>query len=231
VLSYQKITDRIRKNQKTQKTILVFSMSRKAFWCYQDKMIVCDVSYLKPHIVAKKLGITTSALRMRRFRGSEDIDYIVNGKGRVMYLADSLEKHLDTFSFPPNVGESNPVVTTSDAFGSFDDHELSSKNNTKTKGSHASRTKDHRYMHSIGKINQKRIDDKIKRIQIQKERQAKANSELKARMSNERKHGTPLDRRERNYVSWVNPNTLGNYWNSIEDYENSKKKKPFKGYY
>ena len=86
-------------------------------------------------------------------------------------------------------------------------------------------------MHSIGKINQKRIDDKIKRIQIQKERQAKANNELKARMSNERKYGTPLDRRERDYVSWVNPNTVGNYWDSIEDYENSKKKKPFKGYY
>ena len=74
VLSYQKNTDRIRKNQKTRKAILVFSMSREAFWCYQDKMIVYDVSYLKPHIVAKKLGITTSALRMRRFRGSEDID-------------------------------------------------------------------------------------------------------------------------------------------------------------
>lgn len=33
------------------------------------------------------------------------------------------------------------------------------------------------------------------------------------------------------YVSWVNPNTIGNYWNSIQDYENSKNKKPFKGYY
>ena len=79
-------------------------------------MILYYVSYLKPHVVAKKLGITTSALRMRRLRGSEDIDYIVNGKGRVMYLADSLEKHIDTFFTPQKVGKSNPSVTRSDAF-------------------------------------------------------------------------------------------------------------------
>ena len=47
------------------------------------------MSFLKPHQVAAALGVTTSALRMRRFRGSETIDYIVNNKGRVMYLAES----------------------------------------------------------------------------------------------------------------------------------------------
>ena len=54
------------------------------------------MSFLKPHQVANALGVTTSALRMRRFRGSETIDYIINNKGRVMYLADSLDKHLNT---------------------------------------------------------------------------------------------------------------------------------------
>lgn len=189
------------------------------------------MSYLKPHVVAKKLGITTSALRMRRFRCTEDIDYIVTNKGRVMYDAKSLEAHINSFSSPPNVGKSIPSVARSDAFGSFDDHDPRSKNNIKTKGTHESRIKDHRYMHSIGKINQKRIDDKIKRIRIQKEQQAKANSELKARMTEERKHGTPLDRRERDYIFWTNPNSVGNYWNSIEDYENSKKKKKFEPIY
>ena len=138
----------------------------EAFCCYHFKMIFITVSYLKPHAVAKKLGITTSALRMRRFRGTEDIDYIVNGKGRVMYLADSLEKHIDTFSSPPRVGKSNPSVTRSDAFGMFEDQQQPNKNNTKTK--HAALTKDHRYMHSIGKINQKRIDDKVKKLREQK---------------------------------------------------------------
>jgi len=178
------------------------------------------VSYLKPHVVAKKLGITTSALRMRRLRGSEDIDYIVNGKGRVMYLADSLEKHIDTFFTPQKVGKSNPSVTRSDAFGRFEDQEQPNKNNTKTK--HEALSKDHRYMHSIGKINQKRIDDKIKKLK-EKERQ------LQARVPRTR-HNEPI-RKERDYVKWVHPNSLGNYWNSIEDYEKSKKKKSTEPFY
>ena len=178
------------------------------------------MSYLKPHVVAKKLGITTSALRMRRLRGSEDIDYIVNGKGRVMYLADSLEKHIDTFFTPQKVGKSNPSVTRSDAFGRFEDQEQPNKNNTKTK--HAALTKDHRYMHSIGKINQKRIDDKIKKLK-EKERQ------LQARVPRAR-HNEPI-RKERDYVYWTNPNIIGNYFNSIEEYEKSKKKKKFEPIY
>ena len=178
------------------------------------------MSYLKPHVVAKKLGITTSALRMRRFRGTEDIDYIVNGKGRVMYLADSLEKHIDTFFTPQKVGKSNPSVTRSDAFGRFEDQEQPNKNNTKTK--HAALTKDHRYMHSIGKINQKRIDDKIKKLK-EKERQ------LQARVPRTR-HNEPI-RKERDYVYWTNPNIIGYYFNSIEEYEKSKKKKKFEPIY
>ena len=181
------------------------------------------MSYLKPHVVAKKLGITTSALRMRRLRGSEDIDYIVNGKGRVMYLADSLEKHIDTFFTPQKVGKSNPSVTRSDAFGRFEDQEQPNKNNTKTK--HEALSKDHRYMHSIGKINQKRIDDKIKKLREQKQRE----EERRIHYSRT-KHQEPT-RKEREYVKWVHPNSLGNYWNSIEDYERSKKKKKFEPFY
>ena len=183
-------------------------------------MIFIIVSYLKPHAVAKKLGITTSALRMRRLRGTEDIDYIVNGKGRVMYLAESLEKHIDTFSSPLRVGKSNPSVTRSDAFGSFDDQEKQNNNNTKTK--HAALTKDHRYMHSIGKINQKRIDVKIKKLK-EKERQ------LQARVPR-RGLSDPI-RKERDYCYWTNPNIIGNYYNSIEEYEKSKKKKKFEPFY
>ena len=186
-------------------------------------MIFIIVSYLKPHAVAKKLGITTSALRMRRLRGTEDIDYIVNGKGRVMYLADSLEKHIDTFFTPQKVGKSNPSVTRSDAFGRFEDQEQPNKNNTKTK--HEALSKDHRYMHSIGKINQKRIDDKIKKLREQKQR------EEERRIHYSRTKSLDPIRKERDYVKWVHPNSLGNYWNSIEDYENSKKKKKFTGYY
>jgi hypothetical protein len=186
-------------------------------------MILYYVSYLKPHVVAKKLGITTSALRMRRLRGSEDIDYIVNGKGRVMYLADSLEKHIDTFFTPQKVGKSNPSVTRSDAFGRFEDQEQPNKNNTKTK--HEALTKDHRYMHSIGKINQKRIDDKVKRLREQKQRE----EERRIHYSRT-KHQEPI-RKEREYVKWVHPNSLGNYWNSIEDYEKSKKKKSTEPFY
>ena len=181
------------------------------------------MSYLKPHVVAKKLGITTSALRMRRLRGSEDIDYIVNGKGRVMYLADSLEKHIDTFFTPQKVGKSNPSVTRSDAFGRFEDQEQPNKNNTKTK--HEALSKDHRYMHSIGKINQKRIYDKVKRLREQKQRE----EERRIHYSRP-KHQAPI-RKEREYVKWVHPNSLGNYWNSIEDYEKSKKKKSTEPFY
>ena len=179
------------------------------------------MSYLKPHVVAKKLGITTSALRMRRLRGSEDIDYIVNGKGRVMYLADSLEKHIDTFFTPQKVGKSNPSVTSSDAFGSFEDQEKPNNNNTKTK--HAALIKDHRYMHSIGKINQKRIDDKIKKEKEKEQRQ------LQARVPR-RGLSDPI-RKERDYCYWTNPNIIGNYYNSIEEYEKSKKKKKFEPFY
>ena len=184
------------------------------------QMLLCLVSLVKPHQVAKALGITTSGLRMRRFRGSETIDYIVNDRGRVMYKAESLEQHLNSFSIPPRVGKSNPSVTSSDAFGSFEDQEQPNKNNTKTK--HAALTKDHRYMHSIGKINQKRIDDKIKKLK-EKERQ------LQARVPHAR-HNEPI-RKERDYVYWTNPNIIGNYFNSIEEYEKSKKKKKFEPIY
>jgi len=156
-------------------------------------MIFIIVSYLKPHAVAKKLGITTSALRMRRLRGTEEIDYIVTGKGRVMYLADSLEKHIDTFYTPQRVGKSNPSVTRSDAFKEYEDQQQPNKNNSKTK--HAALTKDHRYMHSIGKINQKRIDDKVKKLREQKMRE----EERRIHYSRTKSHD-PI-RKEKDYVN------------------------------
>ena len=38
-------------------------------------------------------------------------------------------------------------------------------------------------------------------------------------------------RKERDYSYWTNPNIIGNYYNSIEEYEKSKKKKKFEPFY
>ena len=45
------------------------------------------MALVKPNIIAEALGITTNALRKRRFRNStkDNMDYIVTDKGRVMY--------------------------------------------------------------------------------------------------------------------------------------------------
>ena len=198
-------------------------------------MLLCLVSLIKPHQVAKALGITTSALRMRRFRGSETIDYIVNGRGRVMYKADSLEQYLNSSATPQSVSKPIKNVTESYAFKTKEEIKTLTKlNKTLTKPnrkSHDDLQNDMRYMNTIGKINAKRIQDKVDRLYKQRVEQEKRREELRARMAEEKRRGTPIDRKERDYVKWVHPNSLGNYWNSIEDYENSKKKKKFTGYY
>ena len=72
-----------------------------------------------------------------------------------------------------------------------------------------------RYANSLGKVNERRKrihDQEVKRKAEQLlERERQANERLsKGREPSLKK-----------YVSWVNPNTMGNYWNSIQDYENS----------
>ena len=86
-------------------------------------------------------------------------------------------------------------------------------------------------MHTIGKVNERRIQDKVDRLLKQKLQQEENRKALRARMAEQKRTGRSEDRSERDYVHWTNPNTVGNYWNSIEEYENSKKKKKFTGYY
>ena len=187
------------------------------------------MSLVKPNIVAEALGITVDALRKRRSRGttkssnqkstlrshsassytdnteSEPIDYIVTGKGRVMY---------DTTLLDPSVRDNVEKITTK-----------------RTKLSHEERMKkDFRYANTLGKVNERKkrihqqeVDKRAKEL-LEKEKIA----QLKLQEQNDLvRCSLPM----KEYASWVNPHTNGNYWKSIEDYENSKKKKTFKGYY
>ena len=88
------------------------------------------MDFVKPNQLSKVLGITTDALRKQRIRGSNLYEYEVFGK-RVMYNVSSL---------PPSVREKIEENTTK-----------------KTRRKHEDLTKDHRYMHSLGKINEQRI--------------------------------------------------------------------------
>jgi len=190
------------------------------------------MSLVKPNIVAEALGITTDALRKRRSRGTtkssklssslslkkersqtsilvpsenEPIDYIVTGKGRVMY---------DTTLLDPSVRSNVEKITTK-----------------RTKLAHEERMrKDFRYANSLGKVNERK-----KRIHQQEvDRRAKElleREKIAQLKLQEQRSGVRGPRSEKQYAKWVNPYDRGNYWSSIEDYENSKKKKTFKGYY
>ena len=93
---------------------------------------------------------------------------------------------------------------------------------TKTKQSHYD-IKDPRYWNSIGKRNEQRIRNKKQRIEaVVQERLAE---------ERRRRYSAQEPRQKKVYASWVNPYTHGNYWKSIEDYENSKKKKKVKPFY
>ena len=79
-----------------------------------------------------------------------------------------------------------------------------------------------RYWNSIGRRNEIKIRNKQKRLEEEERR-----AEVRAPVSSNQEPRNNINK----YVSWVNPHTTGNYWNSIEDYENSKKKKVFKPIY
>ena len=190
------------------------------------------MSLVKPNIVAEALGITTDALRKRRSRGTtkssklssslslntegsqtstlvpsenEPIDYIVTGTGRVMY---------ETTLLDPSVRSNVEKITTK-----------------RTKLAHEERMrKDFRYANSLGKVNERKkrihqqeVDRRAKEV-LEREKIA----QLKLQ---EQRSGVRGPRSEKQYAKWVNPYDRGNYWKSIEDYENSKKKKTFEGYY
>ena len=155
------------------------------------------MDFVKPNQLGKALGITTDALRKQRIRGSNLYDYEVFGK-RVMYNVSSL---------PPSVREKIEENTTK-----------------KTRRKHEDLTKDHRYMHSLGKINEQRI------------KRAKKNSELPRKLEplsvvQEQRSPIREPRSSKVYAYWTNPHETGNYWKSFEDYENSKKKKKVQSIY
>ena len=173
------------------------------------------MSFLKPHQVAAALGVTTSALRMRRFRGSETIDYIVNNKGRVMYLAESLDKHIDTFYTPPRVGKSNPGVTSSDAF-------IESVAEPR-RNSHKDLTKDLRYMHSIGKINERRIKQKEKSIQKELDEEQKRITFNKSKIQQHKSRSLGSRKVESDYIFPIQVKHILPNWKPIHGTRNTKK--------
>ena len=88
---------------------------------------------------------------------------------------------------------------------------------------------DMRYANSIGRRNARRIaiheDEVLIKAKLLKEREERAALMMKARRDPRKT--------EKDYVTWTSGYTMGNYWNSIEDYERYKKKKrkKFTGYY
>jgi len=80
--------------------------------------------------------------------------------------------------------------------------------------------KDFRYWNTIGKIN-----DRKKQL-AKKKREAVPLAKFQEPRTPRRE-----PRNIKHYASWVNAYTSGNYWNSIEDYENSKRKKKIESIY
>ena len=122
-------------------------------------------------------------------------------RGKSPYEFDVIEGRVfyDYATLPPSVRENIDKTTTK-----------------KTKQSHYD-IKDPRYWNSIGKRNELKIRNMNKRIE----------SEVQDRLAEERKKKTPSQepRIKKQYAYWTNPNSMGNYWKSIEEYESKKKKK------
>ena len=104
-----------------------------------------------------------------------------------------------TYTLPPSVSDNIEKNTTK-----------------KTKQNHYD-IKSPRYWSSIGKTNDQRIRNKKKRIE----------AEVQDRLALERaKQTKPYEPRTMKlYAFWTDPKKVGNYWNSLEDYERSKLKK------
>ena len=165
---------------------------------------------VKPNIVAQALGITTNALRKRRIRGtkssnSDPVDafrYNVSSTGFVSYYLEDL---------PPSVRENVESITTQ---RTKRDHDWLMKN-------------DFKYSRTIGRNNDRK--KRIKQEEIDR-RAKKLLEEEQLRQLKRRENIDPI-RTEKNYVYWCDPNSMGNHWNSIKEYEDSKKKKSTSPYY
>ena len=150
--------------------------------------------FTKPGVLARSLNITTDALRKQRIRDTSPYEYeVING--RVMYITSSL---------PPSVRKNIEKITTN-----------------KTRTPH-NENKSFRYWNSIGKVNERKIQNRKKNIE----------AEVQGRLAEEREawsmvKAPPI---KKVYAYWINPNSIGNYWKSFDDYENSKKKKSISFY-
>ena len=160
---------------------------------------------IKPGVLAKALNVTTNALRKRRMRDSDPYDYLIDSStGRSNYILEEL---------PQSVRTNVEKITKR---GTNRSHEQAMK-------------EDMRYANSIGRRNARRIaiheDEVLIKAKLIKEREERAALMMKARRDPRKT--------EKDYVKWTSGYTIGNYWNSIEDYERDKikKKKKFTGYY
>ena len=160
---------------------------------------------IKPGVLAKALNVTTNALRKRRMRDSDPYDYLIDSStGRSNYILEEL---------PQSVRTNVEKITKR---GTNRSHEQAMK-------------EDMRYANSIGKRNARRIkiheDEVAEKAKLQREKEERAALMMKVRRDPRKT--------EKDYVKWTSGYTIGNYWNSIEDYERDKikKKKKFTGYY
>jgi hypothetical protein len=160
---------------------------------------------IKPGVLAKALNVTTNALRKRRMRDSDPYDYLIDSStGRSNYILEEL---------PESVRTNVEKITKR---GTNRSHEQAMK-------------EDWKYANTLGKVNARRIkiheDEVAEKAKLQREKEERAALMMKARRDPRKT--------EKDYVKWTSGYTIGNYWNSIEDYERDKikKKKKFTGYY
>ena len=160
---------------------------------------------IKPGVLAKALNVTTNALRKRRMRDSDPYDYLIDSStGRSNYILEEL---------PQSVRTNVEKITKR---GTNRSHEQAMK-------------EDWKYANTLGKVNARRIkiheDEVAEKAKLQREKEERAALMMKARRDPRKT--------EKDYVKWTSGYTIGNYWNSIEDYERDKikKKKKFTGYY
>ena len=160
---------------------------------------------IKPGVLAKVLNVTTNALRKRRMRDSDPYDYLIDSStGRANYILEEL---------PESVRTNVEKITK-----------------RRTNRSHEQAMKeDWKYANTLGKANARRIkiheDEVAEKAKLQREKEERAALMRKVR--------SDPKKTEKDYVKWTSGYTIGNYWNSIEDYERDKikKKKKFTGYY
>ena len=160
---------------------------------------------IKPGVLAKVLNVTTNALRKRRMRDSDPYDYLIDSStGRANYILEEL---------PESVRTNVEKITK-----------------RRTNRSHEQAMKeDWKYANTLGKANARRIkiheDEVAEKAKLQREKEERAALMRKVRRDPKKT--------EKDYVKWTSGYTIGNYWNSIEDYERDKikKKKKFTGYY